>query len=559
MGNICRSSKNHVATGSEQQNTKKLLNDNVNKHAISHLNDNSSNHINDNNTNNITAPSDIWTRLQSSPQIGDWLKQVPIFCRVPEDKRNKVGGVMETMTFKSGEPVFEQGDEGDRFYIIKQGIASVTIHIPNPDTQTIANINDDDSSCRSSYTGTNDEYIEKEVARLKQGDYFGETALLSKAKRNATITAVNGDLITLTLDSKTFKKLFRGLNVQLAKRKGVTELNGNNTRNNKMMNTIDENGSMNTEKTEDEINDIVDILNSSVLFERLNHDQKIQIAESMWKTSFGPNQEIGKKGEILSHLFIVKQGIAVKFIEKQLKKTNEIICEREELSEGSFIGEIGLMYNSPLQCTYKTNCDTEHTDFWIISRAKFRKIVKDTSQQKFIEFENFIKTVPKFLCLLEYERKRIAETLEEIHFKNTHIIVKQGDIGNTFYIVRKGTAIVYKDGVEVCGLGPGDFFGERALIKNDVRAASVIVTSTDGMECLSLDREGFTLLLGPLGDIMKRKIDTDYDGISLAIENTGYTSDTSYQPPSSNINNNNNINLNIKLSDLSIIGTLGKG
>ena len=544
MGN-CFSSPNHIGSTTRQ------------------INKNNDIVVDDNKT---IGPSDIWTRLQSSPQIGDWLKQVPIFCRVPEDKRNKVGGVMETMTFKSGENVFKQGDEGDRFYIIKQGIASVTINIKQENDESttssfIDNIDDINNN-------KNHNYITKEVARLKQGDYFGETALLSKAKRNATITATNGDLITLTLDSNTFKKLFKGLNVQLAKRKGVTEnLNDRNNDDIDIENDMNENGL--TQKSQDEIYKIIDILNNSVLFKRLNNDQKTQIAQSMRTKQFGPNEIIGEKGEILSDLFIIKQGNAIKFTEKLIKKHDgrkEIVVEPKELNTYSIIGEIGLMYNSPLQYTYKTNINQNGTQFWIINRKKFRKIVKDSSQKKFIEFENFIKTVPILESLLDFERKKIAETLEEMHFKNNHIIVKQGDIGDTFYIIRKGTAVVHKydeggdinDNVEVMRLGPGDFFGERALIKNDVRAATVTVTSIDGMECLFLDREAFTLLLGPLGDIMKRRIDTEYDGIDhteLSIDNNNNNNiiDISEQGI------NNEINFEGQLSDLSVIGTLGKG
>lgn len=51
----------------------------------------------------------------------------------------------------------------------------------------------------------------------------------------------------------------------------------------------------------------------------------------------------------------------------------------------------------------------------------------------------------------------------------------------------------------------GDYFGEKALLTNDVRAANIIVTS-DEAKTLSLDRETFKRLLGPLDDILKRNM-----------------------------------------------------
>jgi cAMP-dependent protein kinase regulator len=67
--------------------------------------------------------------------------------------------------------------------------------------------------------------------------------------------------------------------------------------------------------------------------------------------------------------------------------------------------------------------------------------------------------------LLDYERSKIAETLEEVTFPNGHPIVKQGDVGDTFFILKKGEVIitVNKNGVdkEVARCKVGDYFGER--------------------------------------------------------------------------------------------------
>lgn len=158
--------------------------------------------------------------------------------------------------------------------------------------------------------------------------------------------------------------------------------------------------------------------------------------------------------------------------------------------------------------------------------------------------------------LLENERTKIAEALEEVSYKEGDSIVKQGDAGDVFYIIRKGKAIVWKkeEGAkkskEVMRLGPGDFFGERALIKNDVRAATVVANSD--MECVFLDREAFTLVLGPLGDILNRKIATEYDKIR---DDTPVLSKTDV----SQSNAVRNDFIEISLEDLNIVGTLGKG
>lgn len=51
----------------------------------------------------------------------------------------------------------------------------------------------------------------------------------------------------------------------------------------------------------------------------------------------------------------------------------------------------------------------------------------------------------------------------------------------------------------------GDYFGELALLKNEPRAANVIAKTN--LKVVSLDRNSFKRLLGPLDEILKRNID----------------------------------------------------
>ena len=59
--------------------------------------------------------------------------------------------------------------------------------------------------------------------------------------------------------------------------------------------------------------------------------------------------------------------------------------------------------------------------------------------------------------------------------------------------------------VKVMDYKKGMYFGEIALLKNDTRQASIIATS-DKVECLSIERETFNRILGPLSDLLKRNM-----------------------------------------------------
>lgn len=71
-------------------------------------------------------------------------------------------------------------------------------------------------------------------------------------------------------------------------------------------------------------------------------------------------------------------------------------------------------------------------------------------------------------------------------------VVRQGDHGDKFYIIRGGTVVVTKreeDGDErrVGALRRGDYFGEQALLHEDRRLATVTALPP-GVECLTLER-----------------------------------------------------------------------
>ena len=96
----------------------------------------------------------------------------------------------------------------------------------------------------------------------------------------------------------------------------------------------------------------------------------------------------------------------------------------------------------------------------------------------------------------------MASSLKEIEFPADANIICEGDEGNNFYIIRDGEVKCTKAGIgEVSRrLTRGDFFGELALLSSDKRAATV--TATAPVTVLSLKRDEFTRLLGPLKDIM---------------------------------------------------------
>lgn len=100
-----------------------------------------------------------------------------------------------------------------------------------------------------------------------------------------------------------------------------------------------------------------------------------------------------------------------------------------------------------------------------------------------------LKDVPFFNTLKKKEMELIAGQADEVDVTAGKVLAKQGDLGDTFFVIESGTADVSRDGEHVNDLGPGDFFGEIALLEADRRNATV--TATSPMELIVMTRSSF--------------------------------------------------------------------
>jgi MFS family permease len=97
--------------------------------------------------------------------------------------------------------------------------------------------------------------------------------------------------------------------------------------------------------------------------------------------------------------------------------------------------------------------------------------------------------IPMFAVLRPARLEGIAARLEDVHFPAGREIIRQGDSGDLFFIIDSGTVEVLEGGHHVSTAGPGEYFGEIALIRDIPRTATVIARSD--VELLSLEREDF--------------------------------------------------------------------
>jgi CRP/FNR family transcriptional regulator, cyclic AMP receptor protein len=88
-----------------------------------------------------------------------------------------------------------------------------------------------------------------------------------------------------------------------------------------------------------------------------------------------------------------------------------------------------------------------------------------------------LQQIPLFANLPEKQLNLAAGLADEVDVTEGQHLVDEGKFAHEFFVIEDGKADVVHDGKVVASLGPGDFFGEIALVKTERRTASVIAKS----------------------------------------------------------------------------------
>ena len=88
-----------------------------------------------------------------------------------------------------------------------------------------------------------------------------------------------------------------------------------------------------------------------------------------------------------------------------------------------------------------------------------------------------LSAIPLFADLSDEDRELIAEAAAETEAAEGDALITEGDFGYALYAIESGTALVTHEGEEVRTLGPGDVFGEIAVLTSGRRTATVVAAS----------------------------------------------------------------------------------
>lgn len=108
-------------------------------------------------------------------------------------------------------------------------------------------------------------------------------------------------------------------------------------------------------------------------------------------------------------------------------------------------------------------------------------------------FIDHLASVPLFAACSKKDLQQVAKRAEDVKVEPGKVLVSEGSAGAEFFVILEGSAAVSRHGQQVAELGPGDFFGDLALLDRAPRNATITATST--MELIVLGQREFAALI----------------------------------------------------------------
>lgn len=454
-------------------------------------------------------------------QYEGFLESVAILQDLTTYERARLSDMLESHIFEKDEPIINQGEDGNYFYILEDGEAKAFI---------------------------GGERGEIEVKHYqKPGEYFGEISLLKSATRRATVRAAGDCCSVLSVSRDDFDSVLGPIKDILikkldkypeyadfireevakaeddaAEKEKIDQMKDKNRRQGVSAQALSEERMKDWKrpsypKPEDVTASLQKLIAANdkmqVLFGHLTDAAKLDVIDAMKPQTVEKGERLITQGEDGDFFYIVDTGTFDAFVTRGDQPAGKV-CE---YGPGGMFGELAMMYNAPRAATVVC---TSTAKVWALDRESFQLMLTTAENTRHTQYEGFLEKIDLFKHLTRYELSQLSDMLESELFDGGEEVIKQGDIGKAFYIVEDGEAKAYITGekgeVEVKHYSePGDYFGEVALITHETRRATVRACDK-GCSVLQVSREDFDRVLGPIKETLAKNIES-YPGYADVI------------------------------------------
>lgn len=245
-----------------------------------------------------------------------------------------------------------------------------------------------------------------------------------------------------------------------------------------------------------ERSDAQDVMAAVARFWEMGPEESAAFASRLKEERKHAGEIIIRQGDVGDRFYIVKSG-RVEISVRDEKGQRMVLAV---LAKGDYFGEIALVKNVPRTATALA---LSECSLMVLEKADFDILIAQRPNvaeriDRLIENRSFLIQLPIFAELAPAQVAMLASRLLPQRYQPGEAVVIQGEVGDSFYIIKEGLleVAVEKEGTrrKVAELGPGEYFGEIALLLDVPRTASVISQSESLV--LRLWKKDFQELLG---------------------------------------------------------------
>ena len=205
------------------------------------------------------------------------------------------------------------------------------------------------------------------------------------------------------------------------------------------------------------------------------------LIDNLQLIKLGPDTILFKRGDKGNTFYIVKEGRLLLETEYGTK----------ELHPNDTFGELALIESKKRTASVKS---MEACSLFALNGKLFRDIVNKINENDMKNRLSFLKLVPLFCNLNNVGINSLAGSMIKCEFDIGQTILSEGDIGQSFYIIKSGKVKVFTGDHLIRELGPRDFFGESAILFEKNRSSTIY--ASEKTTCFQISQSVLTESLG---------------------------------------------------------------